>query len=362
VFGLGKSRMELIFRNAVQTNYGIGRTVQQRENAAARGYLMWDAINDSRTRPAHRAMDNHIAPIDDPIWKVWHPPAGHNCRCSRIALTESQARARGYPKAAPNVQPDAGWEGDPTDGNEDLLRVIQARRDSCSFSFAANWQGRGLWCDEEEAKRRMELIEAAVDNGPMTDEIMRRSLGAELFDAAALFVQSRHLPPAVASAELSLAEKVALHVWTLDTSPEPWFARVNAMMRMADLPAGEIETVLPVAHALLSGLRKLPPFVGTVYRGIKERPMGAAAFDTFVRNHETMPEVYHSGFVGASAVEGGRLRGRAIMIIQSLTGRDISSLSVKPEQLEVLFMPPLRLAPERVSRKEKVVEIWANEI
>ena len=36
VFELGKARRELIFRNAVQTHYGIGRSVQQRENAAAR--------------------------------------------------------------------------------------------------------------------------------------------------------------------------------------------------------------------------------------------------------------------------------------------------------------------------------------
>lgn len=79
VFALGKARRELIFRNAVQTHYGIGRTIQQRENAAARGFLMWDAINDSRTRPTHRAMDGHIAPIDDPIWKKWTPPAGHRC-------------------------------------------------------------------------------------------------------------------------------------------------------------------------------------------------------------------------------------------------------------------------------------------
>jgi len=78
-FSLGRARRELIFRNAVQTHYGIGRTIQQRENAAARGYLMWDAINDSRTRPTHRAMDGHIAPIDDPIWRRWSPPAGHRC-------------------------------------------------------------------------------------------------------------------------------------------------------------------------------------------------------------------------------------------------------------------------------------------
>ena len=362
VFELGKARRELIFRNAVQTHYGIGRSVQQRENAAARPYLMWDAINDSRTRPAHAAMDNHIAPIDDPIWKRWTPPAGHNCRCTRISLTEAQAKVRGHPKAAPGVEPDKGWEGDPTEGNEDLVRVIQARQDSCLTTFAAKTvRARGLWCDDAGLQQRVSALQAAVDSAPMTDDMVRRSLGAELFDAASVAVLGRPLPGAVASAGLTLAEKVAVHVWTLDTSGDPWFVRVNAMMRMQDIAPDEFEAVMPVAHALMSALRKLPPFVGTVYRGVKERSMGAGAFEHFVREHEMQPEVYHPGFVGASAVEDGRLRGRAVMVIESLTGRDISSLSDKPQQREVLFMPPHRLAPKAV-RRGKAVWIWAREI
>lgn len=76
---LGNARLETIFRNSVQTAYGNGRTDAQRENKANRPFLMWDAVNDSRTRPSHRAMDGFIAPIDDPIWNVWAPPAGHRC-------------------------------------------------------------------------------------------------------------------------------------------------------------------------------------------------------------------------------------------------------------------------------------------
>lgn len=100
VFELGKARRELIFRNAVQTHYGIGRTIQQRENAASRPYLMWDAINDSRTRPTHAAMDGHIAPINDPIWRRWSPPAGHNSllpwqRVSGSAFVGLKARYAG---------------------------------------------------------------------------------------------------------------------------------------------------------------------------------------------------------------------------------------------------------------------------
>jgi SPP1 gp7 family putative phage head morphogenesis protein len=76
--GLSSGRQELVFRNAVQTGYSIGRTTQQRENKARRPFYMWDAINDTRTRPEHAAMDGYIAPIDDAIWTRWSPPAGHN--------------------------------------------------------------------------------------------------------------------------------------------------------------------------------------------------------------------------------------------------------------------------------------------
>lgn len=349
----------------MQTNYGIGRTIQQRENAVARPCLMWDAINDSRTWPAHAAMDNHIAPIDAPIWRRWHPPAGHNCRCTRISLTAAQAQARGYLNAAPGTEPDQGWQGDPTAGDDDLVRVVQARRDACAVpgSFAGKVpKGRGLWREAGYLQARVQLLQAALDNRPMPDEFIRRSLGADSFDRVAADVQARALPFEVAVAGLTLGEKVAIHTWTLDTSPSPWFARINAMMRMADLPPGEIEVVLPVAHALLSGLRKLPAFEGTVYRAIKERPIGKNAFEQFIREHETLPEVYHPGFVGASIAEAEVLRGRAKLSIESRTGRDISSLSASPEQREVLFMPPLLLKPVRVLREGKVVRIWAIEI
>lgn len=135
LYGLPRHRQELIFRNAVQTNYGAGREERQSANARKRPFLMWDAINDSRTRPEHKAMDGFIAPIDSPVWRVWRCPAGHNCRCSRIALTEAQAVRRGYkvgnqpdPKAAPDPQ----WSGDPASPGrlEQLLSDKAATADS----------------------------------------------------------------------------------------------------------------------------------------------------------------------------------------------------------------------------------------
>ena len=362
VFSLGRARRELILRNAVQTHYGIGRTIQQRAHAAARPYLMWDAINDSRTRPAHSAMDGHIAPVGAPIWKRWSPPAGHNCRCTRISLTEAQARARGYPKADPGVEPDKGWEGDPTEGNEDLVGVIKERQQSCLTTFAAKKaRARGLWCDERGLSQRVEVLRVAVANAQITDDLMRRSLGPALFDSASVAVLARVLPPTVAAAGLTLAEKVAIHVWTLDTSGEPWFARINALMRMQDIAPDEFEAVMPVAHALMSALRKLPPFSGVVHRGLKQSQV-PGSFDAFVDAHSTGAQVYHPGFIGASQTPTQRLRGRVELIIDSATGRDISHFSVKPEQREVLFYPPVWLTV--VSREvlsSGVVKIWATE-
>lgn len=83
-------------------------------------------------------------------------------RHSPTARIEAQARARGYPKLTPLAEPDKGWEGDPTDGNEDLARVVQARQDSCAFSFASKKRARGLWCDDGPAASILSRMSTAL--------------------------------------------------------------------------------------------------------------------------------------------------------------------------------------------------------
>lgn len=110
---LPRHRLETIFRTNVQTAYNRGLWEQQKAIAATHRFLMYDAVNDSRTRPAHGAMDGFIARADDPVWRTWYPPNGYNCRCTTIALTleEAQRRGLGTPKP-PGVFPDEGWNSD----------------------------------------------------------------------------------------------------------------------------------------------------------------------------------------------------------------------------------------------------------
>ena len=88
-------RVDNIFRTNIQTAYNVGQYKQQMETREALPVWQYSAINDSRTRPTHLAMDGRAWPADHPMWNIWYPPNGYRCRCSVIALTARQAAQRG---------------------------------------------------------------------------------------------------------------------------------------------------------------------------------------------------------------------------------------------------------------------------
>ena len=84
--GLTRHRLQTIFQTQM-TNARMASVWQKlQENKDARPYLQYSAINDERTRPAHRALDDLVYPIDDPFWDYFYPPNGFRCRCHVIAL------------------------------------------------------------------------------------------------------------------------------------------------------------------------------------------------------------------------------------------------------------------------------------
>jgi len=110
--GLPKHRLELVFRNNIQTAYAAGRWQQVQANKENRPYLQYVAINDGRTRPSHARMNGHIAAVDDPWWTTHAPLNGYRCRCSQVSLTEAQAKKKGI-KPASKAEPDQGWDYNP---------------------------------------------------------------------------------------------------------------------------------------------------------------------------------------------------------------------------------------------------------
>ena len=112
---LPKHYLDNVFRTNIQNAYGHGRWQQQQRNKAKRPYLMYSAINDSRVRPAHLALNRIVLPIDDPFWLTHYPPLGFRCRCTCIALTEKEALKYGItPKdQLPEVAESLDWSSHP---------------------------------------------------------------------------------------------------------------------------------------------------------------------------------------------------------------------------------------------------------
>lgn len=93
--GASPHRMETIYRTNVQNAYMAGRYAQMQRAVKLRPYWQYSAVNDSRTRPAHRALHGKVYPADHTFWGTWYPPNGFRCRCTVKSLSERQVRARG---------------------------------------------------------------------------------------------------------------------------------------------------------------------------------------------------------------------------------------------------------------------------
>jgi SPP1 gp7 family putative phage head morphogenesis protein len=147
-------RLDNIFRTNVQTAYNTGRYKQMTDPAvtAARPFWRYSAVNDSRTRPTHAALDGKVFRHDHPFWERWYPPNGFRCRCSVDTLSQREVEREGLtvetedptggliePRdpttgarlPARPLMPDPGWDRNPArDAWEpDLTRYPPAMRE-----------------------------------------------------------------------------------------------------------------------------------------------------------------------------------------------------------------------------------------
>lgn len=80
-------RLKTIFRTNVQSAYAAGQWEQIQEQKDVAEFLMYDAVDDHRTRPQHAAWDGTVLPVDHDWWTTHYPPNGWNCRCGVIQLS-----------------------------------------------------------------------------------------------------------------------------------------------------------------------------------------------------------------------------------------------------------------------------------
>jgi len=105
-------RLKTIYNTNVQSAYMAGRWEVQERNADILPFLKLIEVLDSVTRQSHRRMSGTIAPVGDPIWDIWYPPNGFNCRGRVQQIDQEQAEAEGI-GATSDKLPDEGFDGNP---------------------------------------------------------------------------------------------------------------------------------------------------------------------------------------------------------------------------------------------------------
>ena len=127
---LSEAQLDNVFRTNAQNAYAHGKWLHQQRNKDKRPYLQYMAINDSRVRPSHLALDGVIRHIDDPFWQTYYPPNGYRCRCTTRALTEKQAQSKGITPndELPNIQLDSGWSFQPSNYEKHPESILDSRK------------------------------------------------------------------------------------------------------------------------------------------------------------------------------------------------------------------------------------------
>lgn len=83
-------RLETIFRTNMQSAYAAGQWQEIQTQADFAPWLLYDAVDDLRTRPMHASWNGKVLPVTSHWWKTHYPPNGWNCRCGVIQLTDSE--------------------------------------------------------------------------------------------------------------------------------------------------------------------------------------------------------------------------------------------------------------------------------
>ncbi|MHB8808957.1 MAG: phage minor head protein [Desulfobulbaceae bacterium] len=161
-------RVDNIFRTNIQTAYNVGRYTQLKEMTAAFPFWKYSAVNDSRTRPTHLAMNGKVFPAEHPFWDQWYPPNGFRCRCSVIPLTAGQVAKRGL-KVESEI-PQLIEPIDPVTGNTMPARQLIPDPGFAHHPGKAYWGGvvetgaRGKFIDLPNLRGAADFRRRALDN------------------------------------------------------------------------------------------------------------------------------------------------------------------------------------------------------
>ncbi len=156
-------RLKNIYRTNKGVAYNTGRWRAFQAAKRLRPYLEYVAIDDSRVRPSHLALNGRVYHVDDPIWQWLAPPNGWGCRCRLRSRSEREIEQRGLvvsssegqieqitqevgvdprsgevieapgvrwtdPLSGDTLEPDPGWSYNPGAAGDQVLEELLQRK------------------------------------------------------------------------------------------------------------------------------------------------------------------------------------------------------------------------------------------
>jgi SPP1 gp7 family putative phage head morphogenesis protein len=108
-------RLETIFRTNMQQAYAVQAWEEIEAQAELAPFLMYDAVDDFRTRPEHRRWDRTVLPWNHAWFKTHYPPLGFNCRCGVIQLSAEELGEMGLSPTEPPEDGTYRWRNPRTE-------------------------------------------------------------------------------------------------------------------------------------------------------------------------------------------------------------------------------------------------------
>ena len=164
-------RLKTIFRTNLRVSAAAARWERIQDHKDRFPYLMYDAVNDSRTRPQHLEWDGLILPVDHPFWKTHGPPNGWGCRCILRQLSEAVMRRRGLEVSEPPEIQTREWTNRLTGETRSVPEGIDPGWDYNPGEAHVRRAQRGLIAKLES--RQLEIGRAVVRNNLGTPDFRR---------------------------------------------------------------------------------------------------------------------------------------------------------------------------------------------
>lgn len=353
--GLPRHRLETIYRTNLQNWWNRGRAEQIVGNLDTHPFLMYSAVNDSRTRPEHAAMHGTILRASDPWWQTHYPPNGFNCRCRAIAMTEREARRRGISTVPTAAQPDRGWDHSALQPNGQfagLTAAVAAAADEAA-QLARERMAAPLAAAAMATARDMR---ARLANPQAFSDGLRELLGDETYREARAAVERAAL-----ARNVPVDAAVAIRAYTGNRHHSSF----NRILRYIGNP--EVRTVgvrdpdryLPMLSGIFAAFDALPKAPGRVYRGLSTDRLPV----DFIARHTRGAIVRYQAPSSTSQAKGQAFPGEVTLVIRQRSGALIRDFSASPSEDEVLIPPG---ATFRVTRRETdengVLTLWLHEV